>query len=86
MQLYTSNVKVDLTVCNFYVGKTISKVDGPLPGEEEKMHVGRGMLDDEVRLEGNAQEPQGEGLLVLKRAVREGLPVVVLDKDLEAVL
>ena len=30
------------------------------------------MLDDEVRMEGNAQEPQGEGLLVLERAVQEG--------------
>lgn len=44
------------------------------------------MLDDEVRMEGNSQEPQGEGLLVLERAVQEGLPVVVLDKDLEAAL
>ena len=79
MQLYTSNVKVDLKVCNFHVGKTISKVDGPLPGEEEEMH-------DEVRMEGNEQEPRAEGLLVLKRAVQEGLPAVVLDKDLEAVL
>ena len=79
MQLYTSNIKVDLTVCNFHVGKTISKVDGPLPWEEEEMH-------DEVRMEGNEQEPQAEGLLVLKRAVQEGLPAVVLDKDLEAVL
>lgn len=64
------------------MGKTISKVDGPLPwGGRGNAH---GMLDDEVRMEGNAQEPQGEGLLVLKRAVQEGSPVVVLDKDLEA--
>ena len=43
-------------------------------------------MHDEVRMEGNEQEPQAEGLLVLKRAVQEGLPAVVLDKDLEAAL
>ena len=63
--------------------KPFPKWIGPSLGRKRKC---TGMLDDEVRMEGNAQEPQGEGLLVLERAVQEGLPVVVLDKDLEAAL